>query len=370
MRFFAVASVMIGHWIAWDVQNKFVKSVPWAHGVFFFFVLSGFLITRILLKDKEKVAKELNTTKKTIFNFYMRRALRIFPLYFGIIFLLRNNRFEGIHETLPWLSTFTTNFLMYKKNALIGPYTHFWSLAVEEQFYLFWPLILIFINMKNFLKASLVILSLSLLSRLYFSSFVTNNWTGELYLTSNVMFALIIGAILSYIFMYKKTIFQKISSNLFLLYGAIILYILIYYLIINGKEHRFYSFLLDEVPFCLISALIIGRGVAGNYKFIAKVILENKVLKHFGEISYGLYVFHLFAPPIFWGYISKWMSLHTDSKYTAWVLYFTFTVLAAEISYYFYEKPINSLKRFFNFFLINNEDIHLTYYQIKKLILK
>ncbi len=117
--------------------------VGWC-GVDLFFVLSGFLITGILLDAK-------GSSKTYFTSFYVRRILRIFPLYYGIIALVAIGAaipsvsvyfgFDKITASLGWMDIFLSNFIVawrHDKNAF-GPLNHFWSLAVEEHFYLVWP---------------------------------------------------------------------------------------------------------------------------------------------------------------------------------------------------------------------------------------
>ena len=77
LRFYAVVSVLIGHWIAWDAYNPIVKNTPWGHGVILFFVLSGFLITNILLNQKEAIENKQTTIAGALKTFYIRRFFRI-----------------------------------------------------------------------------------------------------------------------------------------------------------------------------------------------------------------------------------------------------------------------------------------------------
>jgi peptidoglycan/LPS O-acetylase OafA/YrhL len=130
-------------------------------GVQLFFVLSGFLITRILLASK--AGADLGGYLKV---FFVRRALRIFPLYFGFIALL-----ELLHAALdipsawpevrPWMLTYTLNFAhAFSKVQVDDLYSHFWSLAAEEQFYLVWPLVVWFASevwLKRIVVAILVL---------------------------------------------------------------------------------------------------------------------------------------------------------------------------------------------------------------------
>jgi peptidoglycan/LPS O-acetylase OafA/YrhL len=106
-------------------------------GVRFFFTISGFLITWLMLKEEKE------TGFMSLKNFYWRRVLRIFPVYFACLGVLALLQLAGItsQPRSAWIQllTFTRNF--YQSGHMLGPISlHFWSLAVEEQFYLFWPL--------------------------------------------------------------------------------------------------------------------------------------------------------------------------------------------------------------------------------------
>ena len=126
-------------------------SVLWC-GVDLFFVLSGFLITRILLATRDR--------PRYFVSFYARRTLRIFPLYFGVLIALfgllpvaawvgggplaravQSDHYQTLWTNQLWLWTYTQNFLQARGPSPLPGFGHFWSLAVEEQFYLVWPLV-------------------------------------------------------------------------------------------------------------------------------------------------------------------------------------------------------------------------------------
>jgi len=118
-------------------------------GVYIFFVLSGFLITTILIEQRhQKLGHYLAV-------FYQRRSLRIFPLYYGYIlvlgasFLLLGHPL-GFDTNWPYLVTYTTNFAQLDPDWFSSAfYGHLWSLAVEEQFYLLWPFLIYFLSPKG-----------------------------------------------------------------------------------------------------------------------------------------------------------------------------------------------------------------------------
>ena len=152
LRAFAIISVMIGHWISWDTTNLLLKNGPWSHGVILFFVLSGYLISNILFEQKEKIDSNTITLSTSLKTFYFRRFLRIFPLYYLLLFYLYYINYTNTRAVFWWLATFTSNLLQCKTGEYIGNFNHFWSLAVEEQFYLFWPILVFYTPKHRILK--------------------------------------------------------------------------------------------------------------------------------------------------------------------------------------------------------------------------
>ena len=137
-------------------------------GVDLFFVLSGFLITGILFDAKG--------SRHYFRDFYIRRALRIYPLYYGVLFvalvalpLLLGARYQLFPEARAdqaslWL--YVANFLMgFRNEWCLGSFRHFWSLCVEEHFYLIWPLIIFFCTRRQALAASLLTIALAIVGR-------------------------------------------------------------------------------------------------------------------------------------------------------------------------------------------------------------
>lgn len=137
-------------------------------GVDLFFVLSGFLITGILYDSK--------CQSHYFRNFYMRRVLRIFPLYYGALLLTLlilpaigltiSSAFAEGREYSPWLWLYGTNLLIaWKGDWCLGAYNHFWSLAVEEHFYLVWPLVIFFCSRPAAIRACVGAIALSIAAR-------------------------------------------------------------------------------------------------------------------------------------------------------------------------------------------------------------
>src|SRR5215217_8319326 len=140
IRFIAIALVLVEHLF---VE---VNSVPvGATGVTIFFVLSGFLISRILLKSRDKNYDTPGGFKKYLSKFLIRRTIRIFPVYYLVILLLFIFNVPPVREKLGWLALYGTNIYMAVYKTWMGSMDHLWSLAVEEQVYLFFPFLIFFV---------------------------------------------------------------------------------------------------------------------------------------------------------------------------------------------------------------------------------
>src|SRR5262249_36057770 len=112
-----------------------------SQGVAFFFVLSGFLITKLLLHDH-------GTTGQILGRFYVRRTFRIFPLYYFVLILGIAVDSPGFRGSLPLSALYLTNVEMILRNDWVASASHLWTLAVEEQFYLLWPPIMLLLGRR------------------------------------------------------------------------------------------------------------------------------------------------------------------------------------------------------------------------------
>jgi len=139
LRFVAIFFVLVEHFAFF--LGRYISAGY--YGVDLFFVISGFLITSILLKPNEK------TFKTNYKNFLGRRTLRIFPIYYLTILILWVLNLHMIRDKLAWFVTYSFNYAWVLYNLPLSPVTHFWSLCVEEQFYLFWPLIVLSLKSRQ-----------------------------------------------------------------------------------------------------------------------------------------------------------------------------------------------------------------------------
>ena len=148
LRAFAVLAVFVHHFLK---QTRLPESLrlSWGHhGVSLFFVLSGFLITGILIRARDATAAGPDR-RHVARQFYVRRFLRIFPLYYLVVFLGLAFGVQAFLDNTVSLLTYTFNFKVAAQNWFPDHIAHLWSLAVEEQFYVFWPWVVLFVSARR-----------------------------------------------------------------------------------------------------------------------------------------------------------------------------------------------------------------------------
>ncbi len=349
LRFFSILSVMIGHFISMG----FISRIPLGYGVLFFFVLSSFLITRILLTAKENNERKSKTNLHSLKQFYVRRVLRIFPVYYLILVFLFVINLNPCRAIFPWLLTYTINlFISYNSNiSIAGAFTHLWSLAIEEQFYLLFPIFIFSIKRKYILKFLIGLTVLGLLGRMILYISNPSNITLWNFHSVSALDSLGIGGILGYLSLYKISFLKKLIGNkiLFGISAFVFLIVMIfsYSVYDNNLKYNFYSGVLMRFLFNVLSFWILGWSVVFEYKGILKLILENKYVLYFGKISYGLYLYHFFVQHIGNLICNKYgLSFSIEFKALVFIL---LSILIASLSWYLIENPINKLKNRFTY---------------------
>lgn len=161
LRAVAVGAVLVHHLLNKSLLPAPLAHIPWGFaGVRLFFVLSGFLITGILLRARIDADRAGTSPLWVIRQFYARRFLRIFPLYYFVIFAGAIINLPPIREEFWWLVSYLFNFRIASLGWFPENVAHFWILAVEEQFYLFWPLLMLFAPRWSLLWLSLTMVAI------------------------------------------------------------------------------------------------------------------------------------------------------------------------------------------------------------------
>ncbi|WP_190407912.1 acyltransferase family protein [Anabaena subtropica] len=347
LRAFAVFFIMMAHYIPED--NFLYRIFPWGGmGVRLFFVLSGFLVTIGLLVYKNQIDLENKNTWSLIRKFYLRRVLRILPIYYITILIVSIFNIGNIRQHLFWHISYLSNIYI-SFNGWIGYASHFWTLAVEIQFYLIWPFIIIFADRKHLKPIILLTIAIAPISRILFLLIGAD--TAAIAFTTSNFDALGFGALIAY---YNwESSFSKISLNKVGNYGLIIgLFILITAYVLRasspdiGKFNReYYLIILDLNAYTLISTWLIINASNG-FKGVIGKILTAKFIIYLGKISYGIYLFHNFINVIiFYPKLFKILHLPYPSSIEMQIIYkILATVLISALSWQIIENPINSLK--------------------------
>lgn len=342
LRCFAVLSVILFHYGILSFGGHTLTKIPLGTGVNLFFVISGYLITSILLQKKETIAQQTSTIFKELKNFFAKRTLRIFPLYYLVllvIYIFPNQ----VQDYFIYLLTYTTNIYMTLCNCYISNRTHLWSLAVEEQFYLIWPFTIFLIPKKWMLSFIIFIILLSLASKYYFLYYTPYQVGVNAFLTS-CLDSLGMGALLAYLQLYQTKIFEKILSKKILL--VLIIAYCIYFIYPDYSNYAT-SMLFNNFSTSIIYFYLVGIAAQNKFNGITKFALENKVSLYLGKISYGMYIIHNFMEEAFYGFFERKLP-PTELQPVRILYWLLLTILLASISWYVIERPILKLKKYFN----------------------
>ena len=341
LRGIAVLSVLFYH-AKFSIfnQNLFVGGFL---GVDIFFVLTGFLITTMLVSEYKK-NKTIN-----ILGFYIRRIRRLIPALLIVIlistflsyYLLDPQKIKEFAQSVYFSLIFLPNFYFHYFGNFYGqeinlykPLLHLWSLGIEEQFYVFFPLFLI-ITFKYFKKFLKYFLFIGFFLSLLFAEYASRTHVMfSFYMLPSRAWEIFLGAILAYFLLTKKKEFllpEKFISILYFFSLTIIVYFILIFDIYKFKHPTS----LTLIPLLAISIMIIlGKNSQSNIFFKS---LCNKYLIFFGKISYSLYLYHFI---IFGFFRNSYLVENTFVK----IILIIISILAAYLSYTYVEQVYRNKK--------------------------
>jgi peptidoglycan/LPS O-acetylase OafA/YrhL len=368
IRGIAILMVMAFHFTLSSVDDGPVGHVAnklmlfGQQGVDLFFVLSGFLITGILIDAKGK--------SHYFRNFYARRTLRIFPLYYFVLALVlvvipifvtyTNPQLVLPRKHQIWMWTYLTNFLMARSTADVGAFSIFWSLAIEEHFYLLWPLLVFCLSRRALMRLCGVLMAGALLCRFFFM-FRGDPWSvaAAATLTFCRIDTLAAGALVALACRGPGGIAAvRPSARIMAIGGGIGLVAVIVQRFARGIETN--DFITRTAGFTFVAFFFAGLIVLAvglpRHRRIARLVAAAP-LRFFGRYSYGLYVYHAVLITLvltYWPLAQNIRAAGHNSPVSVlagWFAQFALLIAVctavAYASYHLFEKHFLRLKRYF-----------------------
>ena len=373
LRGIAILAVMLFHLItacgygsdAWVTRKIIGLAVSLWSGVDLFFVLSGFLITGILLRARDQPSY--------FKNFYMRRALRIFPLYYAalvVIFLILPHFIafdppgvRRVFNAQGWLWAYSEDVAILVHNEdFFDPnwlwVGHFWSLAVEEHFYLVWPMVVYFCRRRTLVFVSLALIAatpvtrgLMLLYHLDMAMIYTQTFSRTDELAMGGLVAM----------MAQRVSYADLARYARWAVAGSVAYVILAMAIQGGPLWWGHWTALGPgfTALALGAAGLTVFAISPQGNLLSR-FLEARSLRMWGKYSYGAYVLHVplqpllmrFVPPAKIGMLASGFG-HTVSRVVGLLgfatLGLTVTLIAAMLSFHLYEQPFLRLKRFFEY---------------------
>jgi peptidoglycan/LPS O-acetylase OafA/YrhL len=308
-------------------------------GVDLFFVISGFLIVTLMLREKSA------TGLISLRNFYGRRTLRIFPVYYGLLVVLsiyfllskNSNSAHSFFAELPYHASYTSNFITASSLMAIS-----WSLSAEEQFYLVWPPVEKFLG-----KLVMPTLGLMLVVNQLINFRVVDPWLHQFFgvghddlkILQATFTPICLGVALAHLLHNKRGF--GVASKFLSLRSASVLCLLALLAIGNLPSEDISGW--QRLTLQLIMTALVASCVAREDHQL-RPILTSAPLKRIGSISYGMYLYHVVA--LF--FIQKLLSaLNVTSSLALFLFCATATIAIAELSSRYFEQPILMFKRYF-----------------------
>jgi peptidoglycan/LPS O-acetylase OafA/YrhL len=351
LRTFAVLLVIVYHWFP---TGEGINRLPnGTIGVMIFFVLSGFLITRILLSNRNQIDTGKGSLGVTYRNFFVRRALRIFPLYYLVIttVLVFIPQASDIDDHPLYYYLYGYNILLNQTGNWADVLSPFWTLGVEEQLYLVWPWIVLLTPRAYFRWVIVAMVAVGVLFRAY--GYSQGQLDGVLAPASFDAFGL--GALWAYMVTEQTDAIDSFLKKLSV--AAALAFVGFVSLSLLPGDHilvvLFQRLMISILSLFLVTSASMGvKGAGGK-------LLNNSILQYVGRISYGIYIFHMLVPgyivPLFFRLTNR-LGLSLTLGYWSHRLFSLAVLLVlASVSWYVFEKPINQLKRYFSYDAGKNE---------------
>lgn len=313
-------------------------------GVVVFFVLSGYLITGILLRYRDAARGAPPAQWRHIRFFYGRRILRIFPIYYLTILAAVLLGYAPVRDNLLWHITYASNVGAAFQSLYLGDAGHFWSLCVEEQFYLLWPMAVVFTPPRFIRPVAVGMIAAGIIYK-FIGAANGFSWVATSFMLFGCLDSLGLGALVAI----EQHSARGSATWRWIGWGAgvgwpflILLQVIRFTAASDVREEPFYQGLIDlaiSLPFLPLLA-----AAANNATGWMATLLSWRPLRYLGKISYGVYVYHFFLRTALPAVGSALGVAGPEPGWGYFVIYSAAAVAVASVSWYFIEKPAIGLK--------------------------
>ena len=357
LRAFAVLAVLVSHYC--DFSSPLAETPHWGRwGVQLFFVLSGFLITGILIQMRTKIESGHLSFKTGLWHFYGRRYLRLAPIYYLTLLAIALIN-PNLREYLWWYATYLQNFLFVKMGSTalspVPELNHFWTLAVEEQFYLIWPFLIIFTPRRWLIRA--IVAAVCCVIPFKLAMFAIGQDISIKVLMPAQVELLGMGSLLAALY-YGSADGPAKAARLvkWIFWPGLILFVLYtiarYLEIVYGEAFPFGdrpALLFTGPASALLFTCLIYRAAVG-FTGITGSILRLPLLIYIGKISYGIYVYHYIVAYTFERYLLPVLGVPIpESNFHRFAVYASGTILISMASWHLIEFPLSRLKKYLRY---------------------
>jgi peptidoglycan/LPS O-acetylase OafA/YrhL len=363
LRGLAILMVLLLHFIGNTVPTNGIERAIvgvtkyGSYGVELFFILSGFLITGILY--------DACNQPHYFRNFYMRRLLRIFPLYYGVlallffvaplIALLRGPTLDFLVDHQAWAWLYAVNIYIANEGEWSFSYLdHFWSLAIEEHFYLLWPVVVFFLarRPRTLIAVSLAIAACAMLARLTGSLMGLSWWTTYV-LTPFRLDGLALGAFLAVTARQAGGLDRlvRLLPCVVAVVGGLLAVTFIWTRLVSRQELELVLPVRAALILVLLACLLLWALIAPRRSVTTRFFC-SRVMVFLGTYSYGLYVYHHFVSYYLSSNrtefeLAQWIGSHGAAVALQATMGASASLAVAYLSYEFFEKRFLRLKRLF-----------------------
>jgi peptidoglycan/LPS O-acetylase OafA/YrhL len=334
LRALAVLTVMVDHFSA-DVPN--FPLPDWIHlgaaGVRLFLVLSGYFITASLRRARDRMEAGESSAGKAMATFYSRRLYRIAPAYLVFVAIALLLNLGEIRHNWPWVFTGTVNWLIAWKNQWPLAISHLWSICVQEQFYLLWPLLILLLPRRWMLSAIIAVAFAGIAFRIgcvIFSVPMIARWV----LPFGSLDSLAAGAALGWCGGRLKA-----SRSGWLLALFCLSMLTVAAVLRNSDPTKLKSVLVEPLEAGAF-VILVARTAIGFDGIMAR-FLSNTGLVFAGRISYGLYIYHILVATLFERWLPSQLRFLIAIPSLRLVVFGIVTLFTAALSWRLLEQPIN-----------------------------